>query len=56
MVAHSLVNAQFKEAPSSNELNVLQRYAFSPQFSIKQLKLIYWIPPIVDFCLNVDGA
>ncbi|MQL78493.1 hypothetical protein Taro_010903 [Colocasia esculenta] len=56
MVAHSLVNVQFKEAPSADELKVLQRYAFSPQFSLKQLKLIRWIPPIVDFCLNVDGA
>ncbi|MQL69869.1 hypothetical protein Taro_002163 [Colocasia esculenta] len=26
------------------------------KFSLKHLKLIRWIPPIVDYCLNVDGT
>ncbi|MQM13465.1 hypothetical protein Taro_046390 [Colocasia esculenta] len=56
MVAHSLANHQFKVAPSPEELQLLQWYGFSLKFSSKQLKLIQWIPPILHYCLNVDGA
>ncbi|MQM00891.1 hypothetical protein Taro_033632 [Colocasia esculenta] len=46
----------FKVAPSSNELQVLNQFDFVPNCTTKQFKLIRWIPPIFDLCLNVDGA
>ncbi|MQL84812.1 hypothetical protein Taro_017323, partial [Colocasia esculenta] len=56
IVANSLAKLCFKDAPSSNELQVLNQFGFSPQFSPKRLKLVRWIPPITGLCLNVDGA
>ncbi|MQM14591.1 hypothetical protein Taro_047525 [Colocasia esculenta] len=56
MVANSLAKMQFKDEPSSYELQVLNQFGFSPQVSPKCLKLVRWIPPIMGLCLNVDGA
>ncbi|MQL75932.1 hypothetical protein Taro_008304 [Colocasia esculenta] len=35
---------------------VLLSYGFTYQTLANQTKLVRWIPPVVDFCLNVDGA
>ncbi|MQM05951.1 hypothetical protein Taro_038767 [Colocasia esculenta] len=35
---------------------VLLSYGFTYHTLAKQTKLVRWIPPVVDFCLNVDGA
>ncbi|MQL85892.1 hypothetical protein Taro_018416 [Colocasia esculenta] len=35
---------------------ILQSYGFMFHSLAKKAKLVRWIPPVLDFCLNVDGA
>ncbi|MQM11632.1 hypothetical protein Taro_044544 [Colocasia esculenta] len=52
--ARSLVPPQTETAWSASQ--VLLSYGFTYQTLANQTKLVRWIPPVVDFCLNVDGA
>ncbi|MQL67844.1 hypothetical protein Taro_000129 [Colocasia esculenta] len=55
-ICFSLNKTTFSSAPTPVDQQILQNYGFAPHFSYKQLKLVHWIPPIENFCLNVDGA
>ncbi|MQL82973.1 hypothetical protein Taro_015455 [Colocasia esculenta] len=46
----------FTSEPTLEEQQVLHTYGFNPPFTGKQIKLVRWIPPNDNFCLNVDGA
>ncbi|MQL99515.1 hypothetical protein Taro_032239 [Colocasia esculenta] len=46
----------FRVDPNPDEMQTLHGFGYVPLCPAKKLKLIRWIPPITDFCLNVDGA
>ncbi|MQL99123.1 hypothetical protein Taro_031842 [Colocasia esculenta] len=46
----------FKTETAWSASQVLLSYGFTYHTLAKQTKLVRWIPPVVDFCLNVDGA
>ncbi|MQM01654.1 hypothetical protein Taro_034414 [Colocasia esculenta] len=46
----------FKTDQSLVTHQLLQSYGFTYHTMAKRMKLVRWIPPLVDFCLNVDGA
>ncbi|MQM07089.1 hypothetical protein Taro_039924 [Colocasia esculenta] len=55
-VAHSLSKLHFSVKAIPKEISILQQLGFFPHCRVKQCKFIRWIPPILDFSLNVDGA
>ncbi|MQL78565.1 hypothetical protein Taro_010989 [Colocasia esculenta] len=46
----------FKTDHSLATYQILHSYGFTYHTAAKRMKLVRWIPPLVDFCLNVDGA
>ncbi|MQM15908.1 hypothetical protein Taro_048861 [Colocasia esculenta] len=55
-VGFALGKMVFKTETAWSASQVLLSYGFTYHTLAKQTKLVCWIPPVVDFCLNVDGA
>ncbi|MQM13678.1 hypothetical protein Taro_046604 [Colocasia esculenta] len=52
----ALGKMMFKTDHSLATYQILHSYGFTYHIAAKRMKLVCWIPPLVDFCLNVDGA
>ncbi|MQM15895.1 hypothetical protein Taro_048848 [Colocasia esculenta] len=51
-----ILASKSKNDSTAADLRILHQFGYSPQFSIKKIKLVRWMPPVNGYCLNVDGA
>ncbi|MQL81479.1 hypothetical protein Taro_013945 [Colocasia esculenta] len=55
-IGFALGKMTFKTDQSLATYQLLHSYGFTYHTTAKRMKLVRWIPPLVDFYLNVDGA